>query len=293
MKRSFRFGLLPIALALTGSLRADDQAAPAQHPDDVASLRADNKQLSDELASAWKEADRLKADLAAAQAASAKSEGEAADLRKQLDAAKAQAPKPEVEPAPSESDAAKQLADVQDKLSVSLRSFSVLQDENTQLKASVEKANADNASLSQQLDAARASIASLQAQAAATAQVAAQVEPLRSELRLSQDEANRLAVENAQFRTRLALQSPGPGSARPSPTRPGQAAAASAAPAEAAMPPAPPAPRTYVVVEGDTLTKISRKYYGTSGRWEDILKANRDVLKDEKSLVVGSTLKIP
>jgi nucleoid-associated protein YgaU len=48
-----------------------------------------------------------------------------------------------------------------------------------------------------------------------------------------------------------------------------------------------------VVVEGDTLTKISRKYYGTSGRWEDILKANRDILKDEKSLAVGSSLKIP
>ena len=146
MKRSFRIGLLPIALALTGSLRADDQAAPAQHPDVVASLRADNKQLSDELASAWKEADRLKADIAAAQASSAKSEGEAADLRKQLDAAKAQAPKPEVAPAAPDSDAAKQLADAQDKLSISLRSFSVLQDENTQLKASLEKANSDNTS---------------------------------------------------------------------------------------------------------------------------------------------------
>ena len=44
-----------------------------------------------------------------------------------------------------------------------------------------------------------------------------------------------------------------------------------------------------MVVEGDTLTKISRKYYGSSSRWEDILKANRDIVKDEKSLVVGST----
>src|ERR1035438_909050 len=82
---------------------------------------------------------------------------------------------------------------------------------------SLEKANSDNTSLAQQLDAARASIAALQGQAAATAQVTAQVDPLRSELRLSQDEANRLAIENAQFRTRLALQSPGPGSFRPAP----------------------------------------------------------------------------
>jgi len=34
-------------------------------------------------------------------------------------------------------------------------------------------------------------------------------------------------------------------------------------------------------------------FYGTSARWEDILNANRDILKDEKSLVVGSSLKIP
>jgi len=294
MNRPLRVGLLPIALALAGALRADDQAAPAPHPDDVATLRADNKQLSDELAAAWKEADRLKADLAAAQAASAKSSDEAADLRKQLDAAKAQAPKAEAAPAPADTDAAGKLADAQDKLAMSLRSFTVVQDENTQLKASLDKANADGASLSQQLDAARASIAALQAQGTATAQVASQVEPLRSELRQSRDEASRLAIENAQFRTRLALQSPGPGATRPSPTRPGQASAVSAptAPPEAEAAPAP-APRTHVVVEGDTLTKIARKYYGSAARWEDILNANRDVVKDEKSLVVGSTLKIP
>ena len=289
MNRSFRIGLLPIALALAGSLRADDQAAPAQHPDDVASLRADNKQLSDELAASWKEADRLKADLAAAQAASAKGADEAADLRKQLDAAAAQPPKTEAAPAPADSDAAKQVADLQDKLSMSLRSFSVVQDEEAQIRASLDKANSDNASLSQQLDAARASVASLQVQAAATAQI----EPLRSELRQAQDEASQLAIENAQLRTRLALQAPGPGALRPAPTRPGQAAAISAAAPEAAAAPPPPAPRTYVVVEGATLTKISRRFYATSARWEDILKANHDILKDEKSLVVGSTLKIP
>jgi nucleoid-associated protein YgaU len=76
----------------------------------------------------------------------------------------------------------------------------------------------------------------------------------------------------------------------PVPLRPGQPQAVAAA--QPAPPPAPEA-RTYVVAEGDTLTKISRKFYGTSSRWEDILKANHDVMKDEKSLVVGSTIKIP
>jgi nucleoid-associated protein YgaU len=55
--------------------------------------------------------------------------------------------------------------------------------------------------------------------------------------------------------------------------------------------PPPPAAKTYVVAEGDTLTKISRKFYGTSSRWDDILKANHGV--NENSLVVGSTLTIP
>lgn len=282
MNRTIRLGLLPMALALAGSLRADDKAAAAPPVDDQASIRADNKQLTDELAAAWKESEKLKAELAAAQAASAKGATDSADLQKQLDAAKAQIP------APVSGDAGS-VADLQDKLATSLRSFSVVQDENTQLKASVDKLTSDNASLSQQLDAAKASIASLQVQAAATAQI----EPLRTELRQAQDETSRLASENSQLRTRLAIQSPGPGSSKPTPMRPAQAAAASAAAAPAQAAPPPPAPKTYVVAEGDTLIKISRKFYGSSGRWEEILNANKNTLKDEKSLVVGSTLKIP
>ena len=288
MYKSLRFGLLPIALALAGPMRADD-AKPAPAAGDAASAAADqatavanNKQLSDELASSWKENEHLKADLAAAQAASS-------ELQKQLDAAKA-APAPA--PVASDSETAKQLADAQDKLATSLRSYSVVEDENTDLKASVDKLTSENAALSQQLEAAKASISTLQAQAALTSQI----EPLRTQVRQAQDELSQLAAENEQLKTRVALQGPGPGSAKPAPTRPGSAASFVApTPVETAAPapPPPPAEKTYVVVEGDTLTKISRKFYGSTARWEEILKANRDVLKDEKSLVVGSTLKIP
>ena len=48
-----------------------------------------------------------------------------------------------------------------------------------------------------------------------------------------------------------------------------------------------------MVVAGDTLGKISRQYYGTPNRWPDILAANRDALRDERSLVVGRVLRIP
>jgi len=159
MYKSIRFGLLPIALAMVSPLRADEPPA-APPASDLASVRADNKQLTDELASAWKEAERLKSELAAAQAASSKNASDVADLQKQLDAAKALPPKADVPP-PSDSDTARQLADAQDKLATSLRSFSVVQDENSALKSQVDKLTSDNASLSQQLDAAKSSIASL------------------------------------------------------------------------------------------------------------------------------------
>jgi tetratricopeptide (TPR) repeat protein len=51
--------------------------------------------------------------------------------------------------------------------------------------------------------------------------------------------------------------------------------------------------RTHVVAQGETLAKIAQRYYGSSARWHAILDANRDVLKDEKAVRPGMTLKIP
>src|SRR5271170_2725161 len=139
MKRSIRFGVLPVVLTLAGSLRADDKAAPTPPPDAQASLRADNKQLSDELAAAWKESADLKSKVDQMTA-------DSASLSQQLDAAKAQlAAKPDVAPVPAaDAGAPGQLADAQDKLATALRSFTVVQDENSQLKASLDKLTSDN-----------------------------------------------------------------------------------------------------------------------------------------------------
>jgi nucleoid-associated protein YgaU len=70
---------------------------------------------------------------------------------------------------------------------------------------------------------------------------------------------------------------------------PAQPTSASAAKPDAAA----PAARQHVVVEGDTLSKISRRYYGTSERWPEILEANRDILHDARNLPVGASLRIP
>lgn len=53
-------------------------------------------------------------------------------------------------------------------------------------------------------------------------------------------------------------------------------------------------PRRHTVKRGDTLMKISRKYYGTTARWKRIARANkiRDA-RPRKSLKVGKVLKIP
>ena len=52
-------------------------------------------------------------------------------------------------------------------------------------------------------------------------------------------------------------------------------------------------PRTYTVQSGDSLTSISRRFYGTPSRWIDIYQANRDRLASENALRVGQEIRIP
>lgn len=51
--------------------------------------------------------------------------------------------------------------------------------------------------------------------------------------------------------------------------------------------------RSYVVQRGDTLGKISFRFYGTTRRYMDIYNANRDVLSSPGNIAVGQTLVIP
>ncbi len=50
----------------------------------------------------------------------------------------------------------------------------------------------------------------------------------------------------------------------------------------------------YVVQEGDTLQKISKKYYDTYKKWTDIFEANKEVLRDNPNWIKpGMRLTIP
>lgn len=52
-------------------------------------------------------------------------------------------------------------------------------------------------------------------------------------------------------------------------------------------------PPTYTVQIGDTLSSISRRFYGSEARWRDIYNANRDKLPNPQSLKPGQILRIP
>jgi nucleoid-associated protein YgaU len=55
-----------------------------------------------------------------------------------------------------------------------------------------------------------------------------------------------------------------------------------------------PAPaRTYVVVAGDTLSKIAKQFYGDASKYPKIFEANRDQLTDPDKIKPGQKLKIP
>ena len=57
--------------------------------------------------------------------------------------------------------------------------------------------------------------------------------------------------------------------------------------------PAPPRPQSYTVVAGDTLSKISKQFYGNANAYMKIFDANKDQLKDPNTIKVGQVLKIP
>jgi nucleoid-associated protein YgaU len=54
-----------------------------------------------------------------------------------------------------------------------------------------------------------------------------------------------------------------------------------------------PAARVHVVEPGDTLEKISKRYYGAADRWAKIYEANVTTLSASQGLKPGMKLQIP
>jgi nucleoid-associated protein YgaU len=51
--------------------------------------------------------------------------------------------------------------------------------------------------------------------------------------------------------------------------------------------------RTYVVVSGDSLSKIAKHEYGDAQKWTKIYEANRNLIKDPDLIYPGQELRIP
>ena len=51
--------------------------------------------------------------------------------------------------------------------------------------------------------------------------------------------------------------------------------------------------KTYTVQKGDTLSEISKQFYGNGNLYMKIFEANRDQLKDPDKIQIGQVLKIP
>jgi nucleoid-associated protein YgaU len=71
---------------------------------------------------------------------------------------------------------------------------------------------------------------------------------------------------------------------------PAAAAAAAAAVGSAAS---RSAMRTYTVQPGDSLSKISKQFYGDANKYMNIFNANKDKLSDPDKIKVGTELLIP
>jgi len=54
-----------------------------------------------------------------------------------------------------------------------------------------------------------------------------------------------------------------------------------------------PEPRMYVVVAGDSLSRIAKREYGDARKWPAIFEANKDIIKDPNLIHPGQKLVIP
>ena len=66
-----------------------------------------------------------------------------------------------------------------------------------------------------------------------------------------------------------------------------------ATPAVQIQPETKGAQRFHLVRQGETLSEISSKYYGSTGKWRKIFEANRGTVQDANTVRSGTILIIP
>jgi nucleoid-associated protein YgaU len=51
--------------------------------------------------------------------------------------------------------------------------------------------------------------------------------------------------------------------------------------------------RTYVVKQGDSLSRIAQREYGDANKWHEIYEANNDIIKNPDLIYPGQKLRLP
>lgn len=203
-------------------------------------------------------------------------------------------PAPTVTPAPiapaieNPTDLAPRLSEAESKLEIALSSYGLLQKEFDALTESSNKAAeaslSEKNTLTAQVAAAESRIAAAQAEATranealatlqrASAQYASDLATARALIRQLQGTNTIIVTENYQLKTRLA----GIATSAVSPTPPAVS----------------PSEKSHLVAAGDSLARISQRYYGTANRWQDIYLANPDKIGLDGVLRLGTQLRIP
>lgn len=197
-----------------------------------------------------------------------------------------------------------QFTELEEKLAVSLRTRTELQEETARIRSEVQRLRIENTTLAEQVKAA----------AAREEQAQSALAQLNTELLAHKDARARAdqaaAAAHAQLSAVIAAGADGSGTA----TRAAMTLQLAKAPPADASPtaelrtdprrlrlagadggtPAPaPSPRTHIVAAGDTLEKLAQKYFGTPEQWRQIYEANEKQLGNGRPLTVGMKLDIP
>jgi nucleoid-associated protein YgaU len=274
--------LLPLCtaavFAATGFAQAGDDANRLMR--DLRTVMQQRDTLIEQAAQANRERDALKTQLDAAQAEIAALRQKVADSASQVatDSASAQA-----------------LKEAQMKADMTVRAFAIKDEEAQRAQQAATLAAQKQAAAEHERDTAVADARRAAAECDAAKKTEAAALTARAQM---QNElfAAQIRIDNL---VRAVAAQGGNVTLPPAPTGPTpvavEASAPAAAPAEAAKaaPAADTAPRTHKVAEGETLSLLAFKYYGSPNKWDKIFAANRDKLKNPDQVHPGMVLKIP
>jgi nucleoid-associated protein YgaU len=203
---------------------------------------------------------------------------------------------------------------LEDKLAASLRQVTQLQEENSRLRAEVERTRGENTALTSQLTAvtsrheeSRQALEMLNSELLAQKQARAQAEQAataaRTQLSAVLAQANRnppgtlAAARESAAASSAALhlaRSPTSDSVPTAELRTDTERLRRAAEPSTGHPaPATPRPATHLVQAGDTLEKLALRYYGSGELWRPIYEANLALLGGGQPLRVGTELRLP